>query len=247
MWRALLLVLASAGCDFKRVRPERLREGFEERQEEPLVISGPRGHANASREAFRRLLGASKVAVTRNLEFQSRSGSKPEAVATTFGAWLEQLETSEAVPYIFEFCTAELCSLLEESYEVPGYLKGLSSVLYLAAGKVAKGVAFHQHWQTWGRLLAGQKQWYVAPPGHTPLRPHRYREESELMKLVGRGELLQCLQEEGEIVFLPRDWWHATYNKANWTLALGGQGVGYAQRVLDKEALEKMSEEVGAP
>ena len=66
------------------------------------------------------------------------------------------------------------------------------------------------------------------------------------MKLVGRGELLQCLQEEGEIVFLPRDWWHATYNKANWTLALGGQGVGYAQRVLDKEALEKMSEEVGA-
>ena len=87
-------------------------------------------------------------------------------------------------------------------------------------GTVAKGVAFHQHRQTWGWLLAGSKVWYVAAPGTLQFQPHRHVEEAKLQS----AGVQRCVQEEGEIVFLPRDWWHATFNKADWNLAIGGQG-----------------------
>lgn len=86
--------------------------------------------------------------------------------------------------------------------------------------------------------------WYVSPPGNTPSRPFRYENENQLMK----DGFQVCEQNEGEIVFLPKDWWHATFNKADWNLAIGGQGgIGIgeydAARKLDETKLKAMSKE----
>ena len=225
-------------------------QGFEQEFAEPLVIEGAHfKHENASRSAFRKLFGDNPVLLTRNVEFQSRAGTKPEAVNSTFGAWMDTLSEKESIPYVFEFCNGDLCPKIESSFGIPDFLKASSMILYLNAGKAANGVAFHQHWQTWGLLLAGQKTWYVSPPGKTPRHPHRYSDESTLSTLAtARGGLLRCLQEEGEIVFLPKDWWHATFNKADWNLAIGGQGrieggIYDAARSLDGTKLKKMSKE----
>ena len=145
---------------------------------------------------------------------------KPEANTSTYDAWADSLFHQESVPYVFEFCNRDLCQQIESTFGIPTYLKNSCLSLYLNTGTVAKGVAFHQHRQTWGWLLAGQKVWYVAPPGTLPFQPHRHVEEGKLQ----RSSVQRCFQEEGEIVFLPQDWWHATFNKAEWNLAIGGQG-----------------------
>ena len=36
--------------------------------------------------------------------------------------------------------------------------------------------------------------------------------------------LSKCVQDEGEVVYLPDMWWHATFNEGDWALAVGGQG-----------------------
>jgi len=222
-----------------------LEEGFEKEHMSPLLIEGTTWNsANASRDAFRRVFEHIPVQLTRNIEFQSRSGTKPEAVNTTFGAWVETLSEEDSIPFVFEFCNGALCQKIESSFGIPEYLKKSCMILYINAGKTSNGVAFHQHWQTWGHLLAGKKMWYVSPPGNTPSRPFRYENENQLMK----DGFQVCEQNEGEIVFLPKDWWHATFNKADWNLAIGGQGgIGIgeydAARKLDETKLKAMSKE----
>eukprot|EP00438_Fugacium_kawagutii_P016416 Skav206436 [mRNA] locus=scaffold295:84605:86401:+ [translate_table: standard] len=248
-WRllpALHWSLATARCDFHRVHAGSLEEGFEEEQSTPLLIEGTMNFngANVSRDGFRRVFGHNPVQLTRNVEFQSRSGTKPEPVNTTFGEWVDTLSDESSIPFVFEFCNGALCQQIESSFGIPEYLKKSCMILYINAGKVSNGVAFHQHWQTWGHLLAGKKTWYVSEPGSTPPRAYRYQTEDQLSK----AGFQVCEQKEGEIVFLPKDWWHATFNKADWTLAIGGQGgIGRgeydAARNLDKTKLNTMSQE----
>ena len=221
-----------------------LTKGFAKIHNEPLLITDTAwSRANASQKAFRQIFGRLPVQLTRNLEFQSRVGSKPEAINSTFGAWVDSLAQGD-VPYLFEFCHHALCEEMESAYGVPELLQESSMRMYLSAGKVAKGVAFHQHRQTWGLLLAGRKVWYVAPPLQLSVPPFRHKEEAEL---EGISSLQRCEQEEGEVVYLPRDWWHATFNKADWNLAIGGQGqiAGSAFQAnrgeLDAKAVKKMS------
>ena len=70
-------------------------------------------------------------------------------------------------------------SQIESTYGIPPYLKNSCLSLYMNTGTIAKGVAFHQHRQTWGWLLAGRKVWYVAPSGDAEVSAPQAR---------GRGE-----------------------------------------------------------
>ncbi|OLP92118.1 hypothetical protein AK812_SmicGene26101 [Symbiodinium microadriaticum] len=212
-------------CDFEVVQADLLQEGFESEYVHPILIQGtPWERERASLASFRRVFGNYTVRLTHNLEFQSRAGSKPEANTSTFGEWADSLFQQQSVPYVFEFCAKDLCQQIESTYGIPPYLKNSCLSLYMNTGTIAKGVAFHQHRQTWGWLLAGRKVWYVAPPGTLKFQPHKHVDEERLGSARAASGVQRCLQEEGEIVFLPRDWWHATFNKAEWNLAIGGQG-----------------------
>ena len=121
-----------------------LEEGFEKEHTTPLLIEGtaPFNTANASRDAFRRVFAANRVQLTRNIEFQSRSGTKPEAVNTTFGEWVDTLSEENSIPFVFEFCNGALCNQIESSFGIPEYLKKSCMILYINAGKASNGVSF---------------------------------------------------------------------------------------------------------
>ena len=63
----------------------------------------------------------------------------------------------------------------------------------------------------------------MAPPKERlPVDPHRHYDEENLLRLRG---LQYCTQQPGTAVILPDGYWHATYHKGPWSLAIGGQGL----------------------
>jgi len=82
------------------------------------------------------------------------------------------------------------------------------------------GFPLHAHTATWAAQLAGTKSWVVAPPGPEEQLPLRSFQQFEV---YSRSDGFQrCTQHEGEIVFLPSGWWHATENRGR-SLAFGFQ------------------------
>ena len=47
------------------------------------------------------------------LEYQSQTGQKAEAEATTFGAWAEELALEASVPFVFQFADQNLRQRIE--------------------------------------------------------------------------------------------------------------------------------------
>eukprot|EP00295_Goniomonas_pacifica_P018142 CAMPEP_0175858250 /NCGR_PEP_ID=MMETSP0107_2-20121207/29555_1 /TAXON_ID=195067 ORGANISM="Goniomonas pacifica, Strain CCMP1869" /NCGR_SAMPLE_ID=MMETSP0107_2 /ASSEMBLY_ACC=CAM_ASM_000203 /LENGTH=399 /DNA_ID=CAMNT_0017174657 /DNA_START=11 /DNA_END=1208 /DNA_ORIENTATION=- len=53
-------------------------------------------------------------------------------------------------------------------------------------------------------------------------------------------EMLQCIQQPGELIYLPEDWWHATHNLGN-AMAVGGQLSGVRNMATISGFLWRMS------
>ena len=66
-----------------------------------------------------------------------------------------------------------------------------------SAARGGAGFAMHSHDQTWLALLAGAKEWAVAPPHREDVAPWS-------------AEALRCVQTAGDVVVLPSRWWHST-------------------------------------
>jgi ankyrin repeat protein len=247
-------------CDFKTVQMSALladdAEGFS--SERPLLIQGAAlpSADSRTRDGFRAALGAHVTHPTASVALQSEIGTPPaKGDGSSFSAWLDTLDddappvdgddgASSAVPYLFHVCSnyPSCDAALVQAYGVPSVVRHLSRHLFVAAGKQAKGLPLHAHEATWALALSGKKNWFVAPPRELPVRPHTHFSEEFLAKVP---ELQRCAQREGEIVYLPAGWWHATFAKDDWTLTLGGQGLSrgsmYHAARGDVEALQKAS------
>eukprot|EP00993_Chasmostoma_nieuportense_P007608 NODE_879_length_1795_cov_21.205036_g823_i0.p1 GENE.NODE_879_length_1795_cov_21.205036_g823_i0~~NODE_879_length_1795_cov_21.205036_g823_i0.p1 ORF type:complete len:567 (-),score=154.21 NODE_879_length_1795_cov_21.205036_g823_i0:93-1760(-) len=101
---------------------------------------------------------------------------------------------------------------------------------WLVIGGARTGAAFHcDPWQTsaWNALVSGQKRWTLFPPGITPPgvdgtdddydddyaspKPLEWHLE-EAPFLPTQLRPLECVQEPGEIIFIPSGWWHMVLN-----------------------------------
>jgi len=212
-----------SACSFEIVNAASLQSGFEEARQRPLLIRGLSWKTEfASRAGFRKAFGNVTAFLTKNIARQARTGKPPGKMETTFGKWVDQLDSEGGVPYVFHFCVVHpnCDSSIEATYGIPQLMRGSAARLFIAAGAKTKGIALHAHDRTWGAAISGQKVWYVAPPGQPPVEPYRHWEENEL----AAAKLLQCTQEEGDVVYLPDQWWHATFCKQSWALTIGGQG-----------------------
>ena len=69
------------------------------------------------------------------------------------------------------------------------------------------GLAFHRHDANWLTLLSGRKLWCFAAPVAVP---HVGRVEPEA--LLEDPSVRLAVQRPGDIMIVPRGWWHATYN-----------------------------------
>lgn len=97
-------------------------------------------------------------------------------------------------------------------------------------GGGGSGLPFHRHQRTWQMQLLGRKSWHLVPPGRLGgaladtvgpwiFPPSIWADRIRNLPLGQRP--LSCVQQPGEIIAFPDDWWHATVNLDEVTLAYG--------------------------
>lgn len=156
------------------------------------------------------------------------TGTKPESFSASIGDWVKSWDSHSSIRYVFSFLHDSVHHHLQqrllEVFPIPDFLQKHSvSSRFMVLGSKTKGVALHQHFMSWLGLLAGAKRWLVFPPRlSTELEDfaHLHQPQEELAKLPGA---MSCVQQEGDVVILPGGWWHATYDRKEWTLGLGAQ------------------------
>ena len=81
------------------------------------------------------------------------------------------------------------------------------------------GLPFHEHAQTWSDLVIGRKRWSLFHATSHPLPPRGFSPmETQVQWLLGANytelapeqQPLECVQEPGDVVYLPDGWLHAT-------------------------------------
>ncbi|XP_048739437.2 uncharacterized protein LOC125653829 isoform X2 [Ostrea edulis] len=100
------------------------------------------------------------------------------------------------------------------------------SIFFLGAS--GSGVSFHKHADAWNGVIFGQKRWFLYPSTHTPpggvypgfTQIEWY--EKIYPTLSGEDVPMECVQEAGEILYLPEGTYHGTINLGD-TVAIGIQ------------------------
>ena len=98
----------------------------------------------------------------------------------------------------------------------------------LSLGPAASGTPLHRHSAAWNKLFFGRKRWIMSPPGSAADMGigDGYSSEGEISRKehVGEwlreqypahkqaGRLVECVQEKGDMIFVPHSWAHATLN-----------------------------------
>lgn len=117
---------------------------------------------------------------------------------------------------------------MQEFYDVPpalGALHGHRAAVkpIFSAGRFNTGVAFHTHPESWLAQICGRKLWWIVPKNKSfdgVLAPWQYL-------LAGRSppDALFCIAEPGQVIYLPAEWAHATWNLDDCCISLGRIGI----------------------
>ena len=131
----------------------------------------------------------------------------------------------------------DAASLLD--YQLPPCVTCTNELVALSfgIGNRGSGVSFHEHGGAFSESVIGAKHWLLYPPGpevpigHDPDYSSRYWMEYVYPSLTPKtttttandGEatattLHECTVQEGEIIYIPKDWWHAIVNLDPYTV-----------------------------
>lgn len=109
-------------------------------------------------------------------------------------AWLEE-------PYILPGCGGAWCAphVVTESF-------GL--------GLAGSGVSFHAHGSGFAEVVHGRKRWlfYQDPPPAFDPDVSTNKFVNSVLPTLGKPPDLDCVLGPTELLFFPKDWWHATLN-----------------------------------
>eukprot|EP01134_Creolimax_fragrantissima_P000953 CFRG0953T1 len=151
-------------------------------------------------------------------------------------------DTDENPIYLFDKFFGENAPDLVTEYHVPGYFSGsqdLFSLLgddkrpdykWIIIGPKGSGSSFHidpNGTSAWNGVVKGRKKWILYPPSTTPPGVFPSADGSEVASPVSLNEWyskfyadsknedikpLECICNEGELMFVPSGWWHAVMN-----------------------------------
>eukprot|EP00943_MAST-04B_sp_MAST-4B-sp1_P008659 g8659.t1 len=115
-------------------------------------------------------------------------------------------------------------------------MKSKKSLCMLSIGGKSNGLGLHRHGDAWLQLLFGRKHWVVFPPHYKP--EGNDQDPVDAQKLVSsllstidnnavtkmnRTAMKTCTQQAGDLVYIPSNWRHGTYNDDEITIAVGIQ------------------------
>ncbi|XP_052781456.1 uncharacterized protein LOC128218004 isoform X2 [Mya arenaria] len=121
-------------------------------------------------------------------------------------------------------------SYLPDSLKPPPYFKiqdGVDDSIFFL-GSSGSGVSFHKHADAWNGVIFGRKKWFLytvdkTPPGGVyPGFTQREWFDKLYPQLQDKDKPLECVQEAGEILYLPESVYHGTVNLGD-TIAIGIQ------------------------
>ena len=135
----------------------------------------------------------------------------------------QQQHQQQQRPFIFAAnATAGLVAALRPAIDLPPLVHSvartpifsLGSTDFSAVDRRGPGLALHQHTESWLAMVSGTKHWFLHRPtptwaGSGPAAGMWPQTPDALAKLPG---VRQCIQRPGEILYLPPQHWHATFN-----------------------------------
>ena len=146
--------------------------------------------------------------------------------------------------------------LFRDSFMSASAGAGAATWNMLSLGGDGTGLGFHTHVDSWLGLMAGAKRWLLYEPGRfpvgEPLFPNRMLGVDSAVRMAAnhsQPQPMDCLQQAGEMLYLPAGWAHATVNLGD-TVGIGGQTQTCPSRKADGGAacqalLERLEEARG--
>jgi cyclopropane fatty-acyl-phospholipid synthase-like methyltransferase/SAM-dependent methyltransferase len=111
---------------------------------------------------------------------------------------------------------------LSSAYQVPDALQHITGFQVFSMVPKGRSHSFHKHGESWLGQVEGRRAWWFLPP--SAAKPVRI---NACNYLNGTAEppagTLTCIQEPGDIVWFPTDWYHATCALDDWTVGIGAQ------------------------
>lgn len=82
----------------------------------------------------------------------------------------------------------------------------------LAIGPEGSGAPLHYHKAAVNTLFYGRKKWFLTPPKDSVYSSRPLLEWVGTDKLETKSVVLECVQQPGDVIFVPDFWGHATHN-----------------------------------
>ncbi|KAK7102585.1 uncharacterized protein [Littorina saxatilis] len=219
-------------CNIERVsvadlNPDRFESEY--RFKKPVIVTFPHGARDWtdprmwSLDSLNRSYGEWVMGFGNSLEIIRRGGNGPQT--STFSQFIDRISqeknSTSGLPmyYIFDrdfYYDSSLPATIRLPPYFPSDKKQQDSIFFLGAS--GSGVVFHKHADTWNGVVFGKKRWFLYPMHHTPPGGvhHGYSilDWFELVypNLTAEQRPLECVQEGGEILYLPEGFYHATLN-----------------------------------
>jgi len=133
--------------------------------------------------------------------------------------FLRRPYTEDNPYYLFQHDLLESMPELQGFFREPEAIPEFPGRPIVSVGKDGSGLPFHEHAQTWSDLAIGRKRWALYHATQHPLPKQGFSPmETQVQWLLGANYTdlteaerpLECIQEPGDVVYLPDGWLHAT-------------------------------------
>ena len=186
-------------------------------------------------ERLRSLHGQHSINLTRSSmatarQYGGAQGDRASERTTTLGAFVSGLAAEqpkdevEADPWYLitkklPWIASELTHhpLFEEGFELS--MASRDEMALLSIGAHSSGAHFHQHSDAWNCVVYGRKRWGLIPPAAEYRSPTDssavwWETIQPRLRASRYPYLHECVQEAGDLLFVPTAWLHTVYNLA---------------------------------
>lgn len=209
-------------CQCERVHPR----SFAMAAHPVIVASGPLVHA--ARREWREDRFVARFALFHHVvkdELVRPAGGELEVLNSSAFVHRLQSESRNLLWFTNDQENPEFMEALAPTYEaaVPAALAAVDGFRVFSAGTVGSSHSRHAHRESWLLQLSGRKVWWFQPPGSKKLSRSARGNGCSYFARPPAGSTV-CVQSPGELVYFPKDWFHATCMLDRWSAGVGAQG-----------------------